>query len=120
VRALSVGTAAANVDVTTVVELAEGVNSNQILSLTAEGGDVWYAFSDTNGTAIDRTNTTAANNAQADYLPAGGARDLHIPWAPGTGGNSGVLCKFLHYQSAIAGVILHISVASEALNTRLR
>ena len=120
VRALSVGTSAANVDVTTLTELSEGVTSNQILSLTADGGDIWYLFSDSSGTAIDRTNTTASNNAQADYLPAGASRDVHIPWAPGSGGNSGTLCKFLHHQSAVPGVILRISVASEALNQRLR
>src|SRR5262252_4056827 len=87
IRAIACGTSAANVDLTTLSEFTFAFASNQIFSLTAEGGDIWYAFSDSNGTAIDRTNTTAGNNGQCDYLPVGASRDVHVPYAKGTGGN---------------------------------
>lgn len=120
VRAIPLTASAANVDLTTLTEFTFAMASNQIFSLTAEGGDVWYVFSDTNATPIDRTNTTAGNAAQCDYLPVGASRDVHVPYAKGTGGNSGAPCKFLHYQAALAtGVILRVSVSSEALNARI-
>lgn len=119
IRALPVTSSAANVDLTTLTELSEGIAGNMLLSLTAEG-DVYYAFAADGATPIDRTNTTASNAAQCDFLPSGASRDLHIPWAPGTGGNSGALLKFLHHQSSAATATLRISVASETLHNRMR
>ncbi len=119
IRALACTASSQNIDLTTISETAEAVNGNQIFSLTAEGGDVWYFFGTASST-IDRTNTTQGNSSQADYLPAGASRDVHVPYVKGTGGNSGVAATFLHYQAAVAsGVILRVSVSSEALNARV-